>query len=65
MAAIPTTPKSFVRQMLDFFGPLPGQSKMQLGGEVQALSEQDKRDFADMLNDAGLPCEPPKQIAAA
>jgi hypothetical protein len=55
----------FTKQMLDFFGRLPGQSAMQFAAELKALSEQDKRDFAAMLTEAGYPCDAPTHHVAA
>jgi hypothetical protein len=56
---------AFIKQMLDFFGRLPGQSPMQFAAEVKALSEQEKRDFAAMLTEAGYPCDAPATQVAA
>ena len=64
MVATPMTPKSFVRQMLDYFGMLPGQSSMQFAAELRALTVEDKREFAGMLCAAGFPCALPEQVAA-
>ena len=36
----------FVKAMKDFFGLLPGQSVMQFGAELRALSHEEKLDFA-------------------
>lgn len=53
-------PQVFVSQMRNFFGLLPGQSLLDFGKEIKALSFQEKLEFADMLNVAGFPTQPPK-----
>lgn len=43
---------SFVSAVVRFFGPLPGQSKLDLGKEVKALTEQDRAELKPMLAEA-------------
>ncbi len=38
-------PQSFMSAMIDFFGLLPDQTRMQFGKEIQKLSEEDKAEF--------------------
>lgn len=38
-------PQSFMAAMIDFFGLLPNQGRMQMGKEIQALSEADRAYF--------------------
>ncbi len=59
-------PTGFVKAMKDYFGLLPGQTVLQFGAELQALSYQEKLDFAIGLRAAGVNCanpEPPKTAA--
>ena len=58
-------PKSFVAQMKDFFGLLPGQAAGRFAAEIKALTEQDKRELAAMLAAAGFPCDVPTPHVAA
>ncbi len=37
---------SFVKAMKDFFGLLPGQTVLEFGRELRALSHEEKVDFA-------------------
>jgi hypothetical protein len=59
------TQNSFVKQMLDFFGRLPGQGLTDFYGELKTLSAEDKHEFAVMLTAAGFPCELPQPASAA
>lgn len=52
--------KAFVAAMREYFGPLPGQSTKDFADDLKTLSFEEKVQFADMLNGAGVPCEPPK-----
>jgi hypothetical protein len=56
----------FVKAMKDFFGLLPGQSVIQFGAELRALSHEEKLDFAKGLRSIGIDCADPElaQIAA-
>jgi hypothetical protein len=55
----------FVKAMKDFFGPLPGQSVLQFGAELKALSHEEKREFAASLHAIGINCADPEQPRAA
>ena len=55
----------FVKAMKDFFGPLPGQSVMQFGAELRALSHEEKLDFAQGLRSIGIDCADPDQSKVA
>jgi len=55
----------FVKAMKDFFGPLPGQSVMQFGAELRALSHEDKLEFARGLRAEGVNCVDPDKPKAA
>jgi hypothetical protein len=56
----------FVKAMKDFFGLRPGQTIMQFGAELRALTHQDKLDFAKELRSIGINCsDPDEQLAAA
>ena len=55
----------FVKAMKDFFGPLPGQSIMQFGAELRALSHEEKLDFAQGLRSIGIDCADPEQSKVA
>jgi hypothetical protein len=58
--------QSFLKHMLEAFGPLPGQSRLEFAAEVKALSQPDKDNFADMLTAAGYPCDvPPQHVVAS
>lgn len=52
--------KSLLMQLLDVFGPLPGQSRLQFADEVKTLSQSDREAFAAMLTEAGFPCDVPQ-----
>lgn len=41
--------RSFITGMLAFFGKLPGQSAMDFGKELKALSHTEKAEFHSML----------------
>jgi hypothetical protein len=51
--------KSFSVQMRNFFGFRPGDGGKEFGTELKTLSYEDKLAFAEMLNDAGFPCDQP------
>ena len=55
----------FVKAMKDYFGPLPGQSIMQFGAELRALSHEEKLDFAQGLRSIGIDCADPEQSKVA
>lgn len=55
----------FVKAMKDFFGPLPGQTLMQFGAELKALSYEEKCEFARGLRSIGIDCADPDQPRAA
>jgi hypothetical protein len=55
----------FVKAMKDYFGLLPGQSVMQFGAELRALSDQEKHDFAQGLRSIGIDCTDPVPPKAA
>jgi len=52
--------KSFVMQMLNFFGRKDGQTVTGFKAEINELTEKDRADFTQMLNDAGFPVQPAK-----
>ena len=47
--------KSLVVRCKEFFGLLPGQRLQEFSAEVVALSSEDKQEFVDMFNAAGMP----------
>jgi len=51
----------FVKAMKDYFGVLPGQSVIQFGRELKALSYEEKLDFAKGLRSIGIDCSDPEQ----
>jgi hypothetical protein len=55
----------FVKAMKEFFGLLPGQSLLQFGAELKALSHEEKRDFAQGLRSIGIDCADPDKPKAA
>ncbi len=55
----------FVKAMKDFFGLLPGQSILQFGAELRALSHEEKLEFAQGLRSLGIACADPDQPRAA
>lgn len=55
----------FVKAMKDYFGPLPGQSVLQFGAELKALSYEEKLDFANGLRAIGIDCADPEPRKAA
>jgi hypothetical protein len=54
----------FVKAMKDYFGLLPGQTVMQFGAELKALTHDDKLDFARGLHAIGIDCAAPEQHKA-
>jgi hypothetical protein len=58
--------KPFGVQMRSFFGFRAGEGAKEFVAELKALSHADKLEFAEMLNAAGFPCDPPAatQVAA-
>lgn len=55
----------FVKAMKDYFGLLPGQSVLQFGTELKALSHAEKLDFANGLRSQGINCTDPAPSSAA
>jgi hypothetical protein len=55
----------FVKAMKDFFGALPGRSLAEFGAELQALSHEEKPDFAKGLRALGINCADPGRPKAA
>jgi hypothetical protein len=55
----------FVKAMKDYFGLLPGESVMQFGAELKALTEADKQNFATGLRAIGIDCADPVLAKAA
>ena len=56
----------FVKAMMNYFGLLPGQTALQFGAELRALSYEEKLDFANGLRSLGIDCAdpvPPKAVA--
>ncbi len=51
----------FVKAMKDFFGVPPGQTVLQFGAELKALSYDEKLDFANRLRAAGIDCDEPEK----
>jgi hypothetical protein len=60
-----TAKRPFVVQMREFFGFLPGHGIREFSGELKALSQADKIEFAAMLTDAGFPCDAPITLLTA
>ncbi len=56
---------SFVKAMKDYFGLLPGQTVLQFGRELRALSHEEKLGFAQGLRSLGIACADPEQSPAA
>jgi hypothetical protein len=56
---------SFVKAMKDYFGLLPGQTVLQFGAELKALSFEEKCEFANGLRGVGINCAEPEQPRAA
>jgi hypothetical protein len=54
-----------VKAMKDYFGLLPGQSVLQFGSELRALSHEEKLDFANGLRSLGIDCADPTPLKAA
>jgi hypothetical protein len=55
----------FVKAMKDSFGLLPGQTVLQFGAELRALSHEEKLNFATGLRSLGIDCADPEQPKAA
>ena len=55
----------YVKAMKDYFGLLPGQTVMQFGVELKALTHEEKLDFARGLRSTGIDCTDPEQPKAA
>jgi hypothetical protein len=55
----------FVKAMFDYFGLLPGQTTLQFGAELRALSFEDKLDFANGLRAQGINCADPERPKTA
>ena len=55
----------FVKAMKDYFGLLPGQSVIQFGAELRALSYEEKLTFASGLRAIGIDCADPEQPKVA
>jgi hypothetical protein len=55
----------FVKAMRDYFGLLPGQSLLQFGAELKALSYEEKLDFVQGLRSVGIDCADPDKPKAA
>ena len=55
-------PKGFVARMKEFFGLMPGQALTDFAKELKMLSYEEKCQFADMLNAAGMPTEQPMKL---
>ena len=55
----------FVKAMKDYFGLLPGQTILQFGAELKALSYEEKLDFAQGLRSIGIDCADPDQSKTA
>ncbi len=58
-------PVGFVKAMKDYFGLLPGQTILQFGAELKALSYAEKLDFAQGLRALGINCADPEQPRTA
>ena len=55
----------FVKAMKDYFGLLPGQTVIQFGAELRALSHDEKLDFVLGLRAVGVDCSDSEQPKAA
>jgi hypothetical protein len=55
----------FVKAMKDYFGLQPGQTILQFGAELKALSYDEKLDFAQSLRSVGIDCADPDRPKAA
>ena len=55
----------FIKAMKDYFGLLRGQTILQFGAELKALSYEEKLDFAKGLRSIGVDCADPDQPKAA
>ena len=51
--------KTFTAAAIEFFGLHPGQTKMQFGLELKALTISDKLELAAGMRKAGVECEDP------
>ncbi len=58
-------PKPFITACKDFFGLLPGQSPVQFGKELLAMSAEFKKEVFDHLSKIGVDCEQPAARPAA
>jgi hypothetical protein len=58
-------PIGFVKAMKDYFGLRPGQTVLQFGAELRALSHEEKLDFANGFRALGIHCADPEQPKAA
>jgi len=55
---------ALLKRCKQFFAPNPGKNQQQLSAEFKALTEEDKRELAELLNDAGMPTAPPSAATA-
>jgi hypothetical protein len=55
----------FVKAMMDFFGLRPGQTVIQFGAELKALSMDEKKEFAQSLRSIGIDYADPLPPKAA
>jgi hypothetical protein len=55
----------FVKAVKEFFGLLPGQTLLQFGAELKALTYEDKQEIAQGLRAIGIDCADPDQAKAA
>jgi hypothetical protein len=55
----------FVKAMKDFFGLRPGQTVVEFGAELRALTYEEKLEFANGLRAIGINCADPEQPKAA
>ena len=55
----------FIKAMKDYFGLLPGQTILQFGAELKALSYEEKLDFAQGLRSIGIDCADPDRPKVA
>jgi hypothetical protein len=55
----------FIKAMKDYFGLLPGQTVVQFGAELKALTVADKLEFANGLRSIGIDCADPVQSKVA
>jgi hypothetical protein len=53
--------KSFLVQMLAFFGTKPEQTRLKFAQEVKACSLEDRQWFAQELTKQGYPCPVPAE----